>query len=49
MASLGPFLVGIALTLMASSTFFYTCAAFCAVCALICWIRYAGPGAKRPG
>ena len=48
-ASLGPFLVGIALTLMASSTFFYACAAFCAGCALICWIRYAGPGAKRPG
>lgn len=48
-ASLGPFLVGIALTLMPTSTFLYGCAAFCVVCAVICWIRYAGPSAKRPG
>jgi len=48
-ASLGPFLVGIALTLMPTHVFFYSCAVFCVVCAVICWIRYAKPGAKRPG
>ena len=48
-ASLGPFLVGIALTLMPTHVFFYSCAVFCIVCAVICWIRYAKPGAKRPG
>ncbi len=48
-ASLGPFLVGIALTAIEAATFFYACAAFCVTCALICWIRYARPGAPRPG
>ena len=48
-ASLGPFLVGVALAAMPASTFFLACAAYCAVCAVICWIRYAGPNAKRPG
>ena len=48
-ASLGPFLVGIALTLMPTHVFFYSCAVFCVVCAVICWIRYAQPNAKRPG
>ena len=48
-ASLGPFLVGIALTLMPTHVFFYGCAVFCVVCAVICWVRYAKPGAKRPG
>ena len=48
-ASLGPFLVGIALTLMPTHVFFYSCAVFCVVCAVICWVRYAKPGAKRPG
>ena len=48
-ASLGPFLVGIALTLMPTHVFFYSCAVFCVLCAVICWVRYAKPGAKRPG
>ena len=41
--------VGIALTLMPTHVFFYSCAVFCVVCAVICWVRYAKPGAKRPG
>ncbi|ARD42188.1 MFS transporter [Actinomyces gaoshouyii] len=48
-ASLGPFLVGVALAAMPASTFFLACAAYCALCAVICWIRYARPNAKRPG
>ena len=48
-ASLGPFLVGIALTLMPTHVFFYSCAVFCVLCAVTCWVRYAKPGAKRPG
>ena len=32
-----------------TSVFFYSCAAFCVLCAVICWIRYAQPNAKRPG
>ena len=48
-ASLGPFIVGVALTSMAPSTWFYICAAFSAVCAVICWVRYARPGAPFPG
>ena len=48
-ASLGPFLVGIALTLMPTHVFFYSCAVFCVLCAVICWIRYARPGAPFPG
>lgn len=48
-AALGPFLVGVALTIIETSVFFYSCAAFCVLCAVICWIRYAQPNAKRPG
>ena len=48
-ASLGPFFVGIALTAMSPTTWFWICAVFCAVCALICWFRYARPGAPFPG
>lgn len=48
-ASLGPFFVGIALTAMSPVTWFWICAVYCAVCALICWFRYARPGAPFPG
>lgn len=48
-ASLGPFLVGVALTAMSAAAFFYASAAFCALCAVIAWVRYARPGAVRPG
>ena len=48
-ASLGPFFVGIALTVMSPVTWFWICAAYCAVCAVICWFRYARPGAPFPG
>jgi len=34
---------------MPTHVFFYGCAVFCVVCAVICWVRYAKPGAKRPG
>lgn len=48
-ASLGPFLVGVALSAVPAATFFYASAAFCVICAAICWVRYARPGAARPG
>lgn len=48
-AALGPFLVGVALSAVPASTFFYASAVFCVACAAICWLRYARPGAPRPG
>ncbi|CAM2901981.1 MFS transporter [Actinomyces slackii] len=48
-AALGPFLVGVALTAMEAATFYWSCAVFCVICAVITWIRYARPGAARPG
>lgn len=48
-ASLGPFLVGVALSAIPASLFFYASALFCLLCAVICWLRYARPGAARPG
>ncbi|WP_180342425.1 MFS transporter [Actinomyces wuliandei] len=48
-AALGPFLVGVALSVLPAATFFWCCSVFCVVCAVITWVRYARPGAKRPG
>ena len=48
-ASLGPFIVGIALSSMSASLWFWLCAAYCVACAALCWVRYARPGAPFPG
>lgn len=48
-ACFGPFFVGVALSAMDARLWFWICAAYSAVCALICWIRYARPGAPFPG
>ena len=48
-ASFGPFFVGVALTGMSPATWFWICAAYSAVCAVICWLRYARPRAPFPG
>ena len=48
-ASLGPFIVGVALSSMSASLWFWLCAAYCIACAALCWVRYARPGAPFPG
>lgn len=48
-ASFGPFFVGIALSNLGPVVWFSICAVFCVICSVICWIRYARPGAPFPG
>ncbi|MDO5719715.1 MAG: MFS transporter [Actinomycetaceae bacterium] len=48
-ASFGPFLVGIALSLMTATTWLWICGVFCTVGSIICWFRYARPGAPARG
>lgn len=48
-ACFGPFFVGVALSAMDSAVWFWICAAYSAVCALVCWVRYARPGAPFRG
>lgn len=48
-ACFGPFFVGVALSAMDSALWFWICAAYSALCALVCWIRYARPGAPFRG
>ena len=48
-ASLGPFIVGVALSSMSASLWFWLCASYCLACAALCWVRYARPGAPFPG
>ena len=51
-ASLGPFLVGAALSAVGAKgawTFFVGCAIFCALCSVLCWIMYARKNAPFPG
>lgn len=48
-ASLGPFLVGVALSAISAPVFFAGCAIFCALCAVLCWIMYARKNAPFPG
>lgn len=45
----GPFLIGVALSAMNASLWFWICAGFCALCSVICWFRYARPKAPFPG
>ncbi|MDO4259194.1 MAG: MFS transporter [Actinomycetaceae bacterium] len=48
-AALGPFFVGVALTLIPAHIFYFLAAAYCAICAVIAWWRYARPSAPFPG
>ena len=48
-ASLGPFIVGVAIASLGTTAWFWISVAYCAVCAVICWLRYARPGAPFPG
>lgn len=48
-ASFGPFFVGIALSNLGPVLWFGICAVFCVICSVVCWIRYARPGAPFPG
>ena len=48
-ACFGPFFVGAALSAMDAAAWFWICAVYSALCAVICWIRYARPGAPFPG
>jgi len=48
-ACFGPFFVGVALSAMDSATWFWICAAYSLLCAVVCWIRYARPGAPFRG
>ena len=48
-ASLGPFLIGMALTAIAPWVFFLACAVFCVLASALCWRQYARKGAPFPG
>ena len=48
-ASLGPFIVGVAIASLGATTWYWLSVAYCALCAVVCWIRYARPGAPFPG
>ena len=48
-ASLGPFLVGVALSAISAPVFFAGCAIFCALCSVLCWVMYARKNAPFPG
>lgn len=46
-AAFGPFLVGMALTVMAPRVFFIGAAVYFAICTLLTWHYYVRPGAER--
>lgn len=48
-ASFGPFLVSVALTVFSPTAWFIICAIFCALATILCWIRYARKDAPFPG
>ncbi|MGD8150931.1 MFS transporter [Ornithinimicrobium sp. Y1694] len=48
-AAFGPFLFGVGLTLMSPTTFYAIGIAFAVMCVIITWLRYARPGAPKPG
>jgi NNP family nitrate/nitrite transporter-like MFS transporter len=47
-AAFGPFLVGIALSLVEPRSFFLGCAVYFAFCTYLTWHYYARPGAPKP-
>ncbi|MGB3830057.1 MAG: MFS transporter [Ornithinimicrobium sp.] len=48
-AAFGPFIFGVGLTLMSPTTFYIIGAAYAVLCIAITWVRYARPGAPKPG
>lgn len=48
-ASLGPFVVSVALTVFTPAAWLLACAGFCLLGSLLCWIMYARKGAPFPG
>jgi NNP family nitrate/nitrite transporter-like MFS transporter len=48
-AAFGPFFFGVGLTLMSPKAFYLIGVAFAALCVAITWVRYARPGAPKPG
>ncbi len=48
-AAFGPFIFGVGLTLMTPTTFYIIGAAYAVLCIGITWVRYARPGAPKPG
>lgn len=48
-ASIGPFLVSIALTVFDAVTWFIFCGVFCIFGAILCWVLYARKNAPFPG
>lgn len=48
-ASFGPFLVSISLTVVSPAAFFIGSAVFCVIGAVLCWVMYARPNAPFPG
>ncbi|MDK8305970.1 MFS transporter [Corynebacterium imitans] len=45
----GPFIVGMLLTLMAPTTFFWGCVVYFAIATILAWVYYARPNAPFPG
>lgn len=48
-AAFGPFLFGVGLTIMSPVTFYWIGAAWAVMSIVITWVRYARPGAPKPG
>ena len=48
-ASLGPFLIAMALTSINPALWFAICAVFCVLASALCWVMYARKGAPFPG
>ncbi|HLS00743.1 MAG TPA: MFS transporter, partial [Beutenbergiaceae bacterium] len=48
-AAFGPFLFGVGLTIMSPTTFYWIGVAWAVASVIITWVRYARPGAPKPG
>src|SRR5699024_6786087 len=48
-AAFGPFLFGVGLTIMSPTTFYWIGVVWAVLSIAITWVRYARPGAPRPG
>lgn len=48
-ASFGPFVVSVALTMISPAVFFYGCTVFCVISSALCWWQYARKNAPFPG
>lgn len=48
-ASFGPFVVSVALTMISPTVFFYGCTVFCIIGSTLCWWQYARKNAPFPG